>query len=221
MRDHGTSAAVSMNRALRILLALAILLGGLAAAWMFQHPSPVADPPAQGAREGLVRREPVGQPAPAGPASSLPLVHLEAATPPERHVPLRNPLGVLAPMDPGEPPPPLVRSYPRDDLHVASHWGAALGLGRARPADGRGGPPAPAAQAVPPPVHKIVDGDTLRALAQRYLGSAERSLEIYEANRDVLPSPELLPIGVELRIPSRGSSAQPDPSTPQAEPGEN
>ena len=49
--------------------------------------------------------------------------------------------------------------------------------------------------------HTIVDGDTLAALAHRYLGSQVRQLEIYEYNRDVLASPELLPIGKELRIP--------------------
>ncbi len=59
----------------------------------------------------------------------------------------------------------------------------------ARPADG-------------PQVHKIVDGDTLADLAARYLGSAARAMEIFQANRDVLADPELLPIGVELKIPA-------------------
>jgi len=54
------------------------------------------------------------------------------------------------------------------------------------------------------PTHKVVDGDTLEVLAERYLGSPDRCLEIYEANRDVLPSPQLLPIGAELKIPSSG-----------------
>ena len=52
--------------------------------------------------------------------------------------------------------------------------------------------------------HKIVDGDTLADLAERYLGDADRYLEIYEANRDLLPSPGVLPIGVEIRLPTRG-----------------
>ena len=49
--------------------------------------------------------------------------------------------------------------------------------------------------------HRIADGDTLAALAARYLGSSERLMEIYEANRDLLSDPDVLPIGVELRIP--------------------
>ena len=63
-------------------------------------------------------------------------------------------------------------------------------------------------------MHKVVDGDTLEALAERYLGCADRAGEIYQLNRDRLLSPELLPIGVELRIPvssvqSSGSGLSP------------
>ena len=49
--------------------------------------------------------------------------------------------------------------------------------------------------------HKIIDGDSLPAIAKRYLGAAERYLDLFEHNRDVLSNPELLPIGKELRIP--------------------
>ncbi len=56
-------------------------------------------------------------------------------------------------------------------------------------------------------VHRIADGDTLSRLAQRYLGRGDRYLEIYDANRDVLASPDLLPIGVMLRIPPRHTAA--------------
>ena len=51
--------------------------------------------------------------------------------------------------------------------------------------------------------HTIVDGDTLAALAKRYLGSADRAGEIFTYNRDVLSDPDMLPIGAELRIPNR------------------
>jgi len=51
--------------------------------------------------------------------------------------------------------------------------------------------------------HIVIDGDTLIRLAERYLDDPTRSPEIYRLNRDVLTSPELLPIGVELRIPDR------------------
>jgi len=52
-------------------------------------------------------------------------------------------------------------------------------------------------------LHRVVDGDTLSRLATRYLGRSERYLEIFELNRDVLSKPDLLPIGITLRIPPR------------------
>lgn len=50
-------------------------------------------------------------------------------------------------------------------------------------------------------LHKVRDGDTLSSLARHYLGSSKRFLEIYEANRELLSNPDLLPIGAELKIP--------------------
>lgn len=54
--------------------------------------------------------------------------------------------------------------------------------------------------------HRVSDGDTLSRLAARYLGHAELYQQLYEHNRDVLSSPDLLPIGAVLRIPSRGGA---------------
>jgi nucleoid-associated protein YgaU len=65
-------------------------------------------------------------------------------------------------------------------------------------------------------VHKIIDGDSLPALAERYLGDASRAKEIFEANRDVLTDFQLLPIGVELKIPPR--NRPPAPSKKIADP---
>lgn len=52
--------------------------------------------------------------------------------------------------------------------------------------------------------HIVIDGDSLAKLADRYLDDPQLGNEIYELNRAVLNDPELLPIGVELRIPDRG-----------------
>ncbi len=54
----------------------------------------------------------------------------------------------------------------------------------------------------PDKLHKIVDGDTLAKLAQRYWGHADRFADLYAYNRDVLNDPDVLPIGAELRIPA-------------------
>lgn len=49
--------------------------------------------------------------------------------------------------------------------------------------------------------HVVTDGDTLPALAKRYLGDAARAEELYQLNRDRLDHPDLLPIGLVLRMP--------------------
>jgi hypothetical protein len=52
--------------------------------------------------------------------------------------------------------------------------------------------------------HVIQAGDTLSGLAARYLGSSGRYREIYEANRNVLRSPDDLRDGVTIVIPDGG-----------------
>lgn len=49
--------------------------------------------------------------------------------------------------------------------------------------------------------HIVSDGDSLPKLALRYLGTEERSKDIFQNNRDKLTHPDLLPLGVELVIP--------------------
>jgi nucleoid-associated protein YgaU len=55
-------------------------------------------------------------------------------------------------------------------------------------------------------IHVIHDGDTLERLAKRYLNDGSRALELFDLNRDVLDNPNLLEIGVELRIPIADSA---------------
>jgi len=50
--------------------------------------------------------------------------------------------------------------------------------------------------------HKVADGETLGMIAEHYLGSSSRRLEIFQANRDILKDPEVLPIGADLAIPA-------------------
>lgn len=61
--------------------------------------------------------------------------------------------------------------------------------------------------------HRIVDGDSLESLAERYLGFSARSAEIFEANRNVLSDPEILPLGVEIKIPP-ADVQRPQPARP-------
>jgi nucleoid-associated protein YgaU len=49
--------------------------------------------------------------------------------------------------------------------------------------------------------HVIQTGDTLSRIATRYYGDAKRWNEIVEANREVIPSPDRLAVGMTLKIP--------------------
>jgi phage tail protein X len=55
--------------------------------------------------------------------------------------------------------------------------------------------------------HKVRDGDTLPSLAEVYYGDADRYAAIFEANRAVLSSPDVLTIGTYLVIPSAEEAA--------------
>ncbi|MEM1445976.1 MAG: LysM peptidoglycan-binding domain-containing protein [Planctomycetota bacterium] len=47
----------------------------------------------------------------------------------------------------------------------------------------------------------VESGDSLSKLAERHLGSQTKYLELYEANRDVLESPDKVVVGMELKLP--------------------
>ena len=71
--------------------------------------------------------------------------------------------------------------------------------------------PNPALEPAEPRTHIVSDGDSLERLASRYLSDPRRGREIYDLNRDILSSPDLLPIGVELKIPDRVAVNSIDP----------
>lgn len=50
--------------------------------------------------------------------------------------------------------------------------------------------------------YRLRDGDTLRELASRFLGDPNRAGEIHQMNRAVIQHPEVLPLGVEIKIPN-------------------
>jgi phage tail protein X len=64
--------------------------------------------------------------------------------------------------------------------------------------------------------HEVRRGDTLTSLAEKYLGTSRRYLEIYEANRDLLRNPNDLREGMTLRIPDRSPAATEAPTGPPA-----
>lgn len=52
-------------------------------------------------------------------------------------------------------------------------------------------------------MHTIRAGDSLPTIAREYFGDAERYLDIYLLNKDVLANPTQLPVGVEIKIPGQ------------------
>ena len=51
--------------------------------------------------------------------------------------------------------------------------------------------------------YTVQKGDSLSKIAKQHLGDANAWKKIFEANRDVLSHPEVLPIDAELKIPSK------------------
>ncbi|HVU25484.1 MAG TPA: LysM peptidoglycan-binding domain-containing protein [Opitutus sp.] len=62
-------------------------------------------------------------------------------------------------------------------------------------------PTAPTRPATTGRTHTVVKGDTLFSLAQKYYGDRSKWRDIYEANRDVMPTENSLRIGLEIKIP--------------------
>ncbi len=184
-----------MDPAVKTAMALCVLVAGVCAAMLF-------------------RREPVHVNAPPPPSPIELLIRSRAAAIASRTSAAKKPAAtdsnsraatVITPWDHADSPPPLADSYPQVEHPASSRWGMSMDmvLPAAGPADEL------------PRTHKIVDGDSLASLAERYLGEADRGGEIFAANRDVLTNPELLPIGVELKIPPRNAGqAPPVPKSP-------
>ncbi len=187
------------RRRARGVLAFGIVLGGIGLASLLGQPGPGHDHEAPDAGDPIVLQRRAGEPNPQA---------VRRANENGDRAPLNIPsfpaLPDASPAMRGnrsDPlPPTLAKSFPGDDEASSARWGTSLGIGL------------PGTAPVPPSPrrHKIVNGDSLPALAKRYLGSEHRAQEIFEANRDLLSSPDALPIGIELRIPP------PDPPKPTA-----
>ena len=182
-----------MGRRGKLTTALAVLLLGTAVAMLFRRPSP-----APKAVEPTVSNQPVLRPwtepvEPLAEESPAEPKDLAQAQPP------RHPRALIrAPLEQDQSPPRLARVYPRPDDAFPTEPEADRT------------PPRPAEIRPGLRIHKVAEGDTLELLAERYLGSADRAMEIFALNRDVLTVPDALPIGDELKIPSREGPVKKD-----------
>lgn len=101
------------------------------------------------------------------------------------HRPLSDEVNRLA------PPPTMARSFPGSTISGQDAVGLAAGFRT------------PNSQRTLQRTHVVRDGDTLEGLAQRYLGDRSRWREIFQANRDQVQQPELLPLTARLVIPPK------------------
>lgn len=151
---------------------------------------PAHDPPSQ----PVVPTEsaPSAEPWPSAPAAPVKEVSTGAsdAWPP-----------FVGPPAEGQPAPAMAASSDGfGDFHAppADAW---LPTPSSEPLTSLPAEPFPTSEPPPSRTHIVTDGDSLPKLAQRYLGDAARSAEIYDQNRDELTHPDLLPLGVELKLP--------------------
>jgi len=185
-----------MQRKTKLVAALGLMAGGLMVAMFFRQSPPIAPPTPVSSSGPPVLRQAVPR---SGQQSAPTRPQLAASETPGQ--PARTAQSRPAPtvVEPAERSfaPAMPRTYPGGTVQDAdwngSRLGPPLGLGSVRTV----GLPKTEGSVV----HTIVDGDSLPGLAERYLGSAERWPEIYEANRHLLAGPELLPIGLQLTIP--------------------
>ncbi len=180
-----------MDQRLRLLTAAAVMLAGLGLALFFRRPSAEADLAIPVQSDPLVLRK---QPDPRTFAVGEPSAAASQSSPAAPREPRRLSPTIVTPAEQPAPPPELPKSYPNSGQPASTRWGTSLSQMLPETASA-------------PPTHKIIDGDTLASLAERYLGSASRAMEIYEANRNVLANPALLPIDVELKIPRADQAA--------------
>jgi hypothetical protein len=195
-------------RASRVFFALAVVLAGLIAAWPFrQYTSPPVIEPRQAAMpmQLTLRRPDV-------PLELAPRIDVSPAE------------GLYTEQTSGDsqPPPPaalpaapnfaLESLAPPPALPVSFH----PTLPPTQPNDWR--PDAivkPAVQPRRPRPYRIRDRDTLELVAERLLGDKNRASEIFEANRNVLARPDLLPVGVTIMLPPRENRGNLEPVAAQ------
>ena len=178
-----------MQRGAKIALASAIVLSGWVGASLFRKPP-------QAPEEKFPHKSD-------RPALRLPLDESGSARLSGQIEPVEEPAKPTAAVA-----EPTFEAEPLDSGHgrrktMPSTWEQAVASETREPSLG---PAAPAASRFQ--LHRIRDGDTLSSLARDYLGSSKRFMEIYEANLDRLSSPDLLPIGDELKIPPADCAAR-------------
>lgn len=192
-----------MHRDTQIGLAMSIVLIGFAAALCFPRESPhrVASLQLPGASslDAAIDRLPVkaytglearttapdlaSAPAPTPPAPP----EVTPASPPTPADP--SPAGTASSPAAASDPPPIGPALASASVDPLPDLGLTLD--------------APPPEEFEELIHVVQSGDTLSGIAQQYLGSVARYPEIFDANRDLLETPNDLKLNMRLRIPRR------------------
>ncbi|MCB1053850.1 MAG: LysM peptidoglycan-binding domain-containing protein, partial [Acidobacteria bacterium] len=51
--------------------------------------------------------------------------------------------------------------------------------------------------------YTVKSGDTLSKIAKHYFGNANKYMDIYNINTDILKNPDLIRVGQKLKLPNR------------------
>lgn len=230
-----------MQRGVKLATVTVVLASGICTAMLFRkHPaSPDAEP--RLVESPLARREPDGGVSAKDVEKAAAVVkvspaHRQGAIPRSTVADGPGRASLAAPLQEIRPAMPerLVDALPDGDIPPPPEFAENYGGGRPgtvvapRPlADGSGriqeiGDLAsvaprtvPTVGVLPTRTHRVVDGDTLTKLAARYWNQPERYRELFLVNRDVLQSPDLLPIGATLVIPAADAPPPVVPTLPE------
>ncbi len=231
-----------MQRDMKIGMALGLALVGIVGALFFRREPEVKDkdtpPPLQNAEE--LDREIAGRakapyikgleefdgaaapvPAPAGPENNPANKPANKADEPKPRDPAnRKPAAAPEPIQPGRSNSlanDQIPAHNRDWDPVGPSGSSGKKAGDSQKGDGPRGEnqrPGPAGNNVGTNrTHVIQPGETLSALASRYLGSSGRYNEIYEANKNVLRSPNDVREGLTIVIPDAKPTGASSPAS--------
>lgn len=217
-------------------LIAALLLVGAGAAFLFSRWEPITTAnrpvpsPGEAGQEGAT---PTRAPATLGPEAapstaarpSAVAAEAPASKPPAaagQARPSAHP-GVIAAVT--QPPRAVVRTYrvkagdslsaiARDHLGNLERWHELYAANQDQVADPNLIQPGETLVLPETPTYTVKPGDTLKAIAAAKLGSADRWREIYDLNRKVLPSPGVVPPGIQLALPAGSAGAGPTGAKP-------
>ena len=128
-----------LDQRVKIAAAASVLLVGVVAALLFRRDPVPISPPVPGTTDHLVLGKQLDQQPAANPDALLrPGQCGPMQSAPAGCQPAGRPITIVAPLDSGQLPPDLARSYPDNSLPGGSHWGIFHGADAARDAGSTG-----------------------------------------------------------------------------------